>query len=140
MIDKGDWVSERIFRVKHSLPPGLSGDLFVDRIASRGSRTRMDFLPSDEERPDRAAEQAEFSTLLKDKLEKFAGDLEGREQTIFRERWLTDEPLTLQEIGDRYNVSRERARQLEKRMLDRLKKYLEAELGTSVDIGALTRE
>jgi RNA polymerase sigma-32 factor len=105
-----------------------------------GVRTRLDFLPSDEDRPDRAVAQSQFSELLRGKLEAFAKTLEGREQTIFRERWLTDEPLTLQEIGDRYNVSRERARQLEKRMLDRLKKYLEAELGTAVDIGALTRE
>jgi RNA polymerase sigma-32 factor len=105
-----------------------------------GTRTRLDYLPSEDDRPDRAVAQSEFSQLLRGKLEAFARTLEGREQTIFRERWLTDEPLTLQEIGDRYQVSRERARQLERRMLDRLKKYLEAELGTSVDIGALSRE
>jgi RNA polymerase sigma-32 factor len=105
-----------------------------------GTRTRLDFLPSEDQRPDHAVAQSEFSTLLRSKLETFAGTLEGREQTIFRERWLTEEPLTLQEIGDRYSVSRERARQLEKRMLDRLKKYLEAEMGTEVDIEALTRE
>jgi RNA polymerase sigma-32 factor len=105
-----------------------------------GTRTRLDYLPSEDVRPDRAVAQSEFSELLRGKLETFAGTLEGREQTIFRERWLTEDPLTLQEIGDRYQVSRERARQLEKRMLDRLKKYLEAELGTAVDIGALSRE
>jgi RNA polymerase sigma-32 factor len=105
-----------------------------------GTRTRLDYLPSDDDRPDRAVAQSEFSQLVRGKLEAFAATLEGREQTIFRERWLTEEPLTLQEIGDRYQVSRERARQLEKRMLDRLKKYLEAELGTAVDIGAMTRE
>jgi RNA polymerase sigma-32 factor len=105
-----------------------------------GTRTRMDFLPSEDVRPDRAVAQNEFSELVRGKLEAFAQTLEGREQTIFRERWLTEDPLTLQEIGDRYQISRERARQLEKRMLDRLKKYLEAELGSSVDIGALSRE
>jgi RNA polymerase sigma-32 factor len=105
-----------------------------------GTRTRLDYLPSEDIRPDRAVAQSEFSQLLRGKLEAFARTLEGREQTIFRERWLTEDPLTLQEIGDRYQVSRERARQLEKRMLDRLKKYLEAELGTAVDIGALSRE
>jgi len=105
-----------------------------------GGRTRMDFLPSNGDRPDVQVEEGEFSQLLRDKLEKFAEELEGREQTIFRERWLTDSPLTLQEIGDRYGVSRERARQLEKRLLGRLRKYLEVELGTAVDIGALTRE
>jgi len=114
-------------------PMGGGGD-------DEGTRTRLDYLPSEGDRPDRAYAQSEFSQLLKGKLEAFAQTLQGREQTIFRERWLTEEPLTLQEIGDRYNVSRERARQLEKRMLDRLKKYLEAEMGTAVDIEALTRE
>jgi RNA polymerase sigma-32 factor len=114
-------------------PMGGGGD-------DEGTRTRLDYLPSEDDRPDRAVAQSEFSQLLKGKLEAFAQTLQGREQTIFRERWLTEEPLTLQEIGDRYNVSRERARQLEKRMLDRLKKYLEAEMGTAVDIEALTRE
>jgi RNA polymerase sigma-32 factor len=114
-------------------PIGSGGD-------DEGTRTRLDYLPSEDDRPDRVVAQSEFSQLLRRKLEAFARTLEGREQTIFRERWLTEEPLTLQEIGDRYQVSRERARQLERRMLDRLKKYLEAELGTSVDIGALSRE
>jgi RNA polymerase sigma-32 factor len=104
-----------------------------------GARTRLDFLPSDD-RPDKIVANNEFAQLLKSKLETFANTLEGREQTIFRERWLSEEPLTLQELGDRYNVSRERARQLEKRVLDRLKKFLEAELGSAVDIEALTRE
>ncbi|HEX4419570.1 MAG TPA: RNA polymerase factor sigma-32 [Kofleriaceae bacterium] len=114
-------------------PLGSGGD-------DEGARTRLDYLPSEDDRPDRAVAQSEFSELLRGKLEAFAQTLEGREQTIFRERWLTEDPLTLQEIGDRYQVSRERARQLEKRMLDRLKKYLEAELGTSVDIGAMSRD
>jgi RNA polymerase sigma-32 factor len=113
-------------------PMGGGGD-------DEGTRTRLDYLPGDD-RPDQNVAQSEFSQLLKGKLEAFAQTLEGREQTIFRERWLTEDPLTLQEIGDRYNVSRERARQLEKRMLDRLKKYLESEMGTAVDIEALTRD
>jgi RNA polymerase sigma-32 factor len=114
-------------------PIGSGGD-------DEGTRTRLDYLPSDDDRPDRAVAQSEFSELLRGKLETFAQTLEGREQAIFRERWLTEDPLTLQELGDRYNVSRERARQLEKRVLDRLKKYLEAEMGSAVDIEALTRE
>jgi RNA polymerase sigma-32 factor len=104
-----------------------------------GSRTRLDYMPGGD-RPDQQYAQTEFSELLKSKLEAFAATLEGREQTIFRERWLTEDPQTLQEIGDKYAISRERARQLEKRMLDRLKKYLESELGTSIDIAAMSRE
>ena len=105
-----------------------------------GTRTRLDYMPSDGDRPDQAYAATEFKELLKSKLETFAATLEGREQTIFRDRWLTEDPKTLQEIGDTYSISRERARQLEKRMLDRLKKYLESELGTSIDIAAMSRE
>jgi RNA polymerase sigma-32 factor len=105
-----------------------------------GSRTRMDFIASPEARPDQQVASSEFTQMLRGKLETFSNTLEGREKTIFQERWLTETPLTLQEIGDRYGVSRERARQLEKRMLTRLRKYLEAELGTAVDIDALSRD
>jgi RNA polymerase sigma-32 factor len=120
--------------------PEASLDQPIGSSDDGGERTRLDYMPSEEDRPDRAVANSEFAQLLRGKLEAFANTLEGREQTIFRERWLTDEPKTLQEIGDQYNVSRERARQLEKRMLDRLKKFLEAEMGTAVDIEALTRE
>jgi RNA polymerase sigma-32 factor len=104
-------------------------------------RSRIDLVEATEAgRPDLRVEQSEFQTLLREKLEKFAEDLKDREETIFRERWLTDEPLTLQQIGDRYGVSRERARQIEKRLMNRLRDFLEAELGTAVDIDALARD
>ena len=141
LAEKLDVAEKDVIEMERRLAaPEASLDAPLGAGDDGGERTRLDYIPSDETRPDRAVAQSEFSTLLRQKLETFAQTLEGREQTIFRERWLTDEPLTLQEIGDRYQVSRERARQLEKRMLDRLKKYLEAELGTAVDIDAMTRD
>jgi DNA-directed RNA polymerase sigma subunit (sigma70/sigma32) len=53
-----------------------------------------------------------------------AADLEGRELEIFSDRLMSEEPVTLQELGDRWGVSRERARQVEKRMILRLRGYL----------------
>ncbi len=120
--------------------PEASLDAPVGSGDDDGQRTRLDYLPSEDVRPDRAVANNEFAQMLKKNLEAFAQTLEGREQTIFRERWLSEDPLTLQELGDRYNVSRERARQLEKRVLDRLKKYLEAEMGTAIDIESMTGE
>ena len=102
-----------------------------------GTRTRMDLLEGTGQRPDEEVEYTEFHDLLRSKLNTFAQTLEGREETIFRERWLTDTPMTLQAIGTQYGVSRERARQLEKRLLGRLRTYLEDELGAAVDIGAI---
>jgi RNA polymerase sigma-32 factor len=141
LAEKLDVPEKEVIEMERRLAaPEASLDAPMGSGDDEGTRTRLDYLPDDDLRPDRVVAQSEFSELLRDKLEKFAQTLQGREQTIFRERWLTEEPLTLQEIGDRYNVSRERARQLEKRMLDRLKKYLESEMGTAIDIEALSRE
>jgi RNA polymerase sigma-32 factor len=46
---------------------------------------------------------------------------------------LTDEPLTLQNIADRFDISRERVRQIEVNLLKKMKKYLEAEMPDIVD-------
>ena len=141
LAEKLDVPEKEVVEMERRLAaPEASLDAPLGSADDEGTRTRLDYLPSDDERPDRAVAQNEFAQLLRGKLEAFAATLQGREQTIFRERWLAEEPLTLQEIGDRYSVSRERARQLEKRMLDRLKKYLEAELGSAVDIDAMTRD
>jgi RNA polymerase sigma-32 factor len=126
-------MEKRLAAPDASLDAPLGGD-------DEAPRTRMDLLESNTPRPDVRVEQNEFQTLLREKLETFAKTVEGREETIFRERWLTDEPLTLQEIGDRYGISRERARQIEKRLMTRLRGYLEKELGSAVDIGALSWE
>ena len=100
-----------------------------------GGRTFLDLVPGAEKtRPDAQVEGTEFSDLLRQKLEEFAQTLRGREQTIFHDRLLADPPLTLQEIGERYGISRERARQLEKRLLDRLRTFLKNELGDTVDV------
>ncbi len=122
-------MEKRLAAPEASLDAPMPGD-------DDGGRTRLDFVPSNDARPDQVAADNEFSALFKAKLDAFETTLEGRELTIFRDRWRTDPPKTLQEIGDRYGVSRERARQLEKRVLDRLRKYLRAELGTDVDIDA----
>ena len=49
-----------------------------------GERTRLDYIPSDADRPDKQVAQSEFAQLLRSKLETFAATLEGREQTIDR--------------------------------------------------------
>jgi RNA polymerase sigma-32 factor len=114
------------------------GDMSLDAPLSRddeGGRSHLDMLESSGDmRPDVRAEGDEFRVLLRAKLEEFAKTLRGRELTIFQERLLTDEPKTLQEIGESYGISRERARQLEKRLTEKLKKYLQAELGDAVQI------
>jgi RNA polymerase sigma-32 factor len=94
-------------------------------------------LPGDDvERGRRIVLQGELAELLSEKLEAFATTLRGREQTIFQGRWLTHPPKRLQELGDEVGVSRERVRQLERQLFDRLRTYIKAELGDQVAIEA----
>lgn len=59
--------------------------------------------------------------LLRGKIEKIKEDLSDKEKYILENRLLSESPLTLQEIGDKYGMTRERARQLEARIIEKLK-------------------
>ncbi len=98
------------------------------------TRTRMDMLEDEEGGPEDEVSSKEFKRLLHDKLRAFGATLEGREMEIFQDRLMNDEPVTLQDLGDRWGVSRERARQIEKRMVLRLRAFLQDELGDAVQI------
>jgi RNA polymerase sigma-32 factor len=97
-------------------------------------RTGLDTLPDDGELPDEAAAASELREKLREKIAAFGSQLQGRERTIFEERLLTEEPRTLQEIGQKYSISRERARQVEKQLVKKLKGYLKRELGDVVEV------
>jgi len=52
--------------------------------------------------------------------------LDERSQDIIKTRWLNDEKSTLQELADKYQISAERVRQLEKNALNKLKNGMAA--------------
>lgn len=89
-----------------------------------GSATRMDFLPALGPGIEESLAGAEIAKLLQDKLRDIAPSLSEKEAYILEHRLLTDDPVTLREIGERYNVTRERVRQLEARLLQKLKNHL----------------
>jgi len=90
--------------------------------------THKSFLPSDELPVDEQIADREAKAILHDKLMLFRDQLKGKEAVIFDKRLLTEEPMTLQEIGDRFGISRERVRQIESRLKKKLKAYLEEEI------------
>jgi RNA polymerase sigma-32 factor len=86
-------------------------------------------LPAVGDSPDQLTADAELHQLLREKLALFRATLSGKDIPIFDKRLVADEPLTLQELGDEFGVSRERVRQLEARLTGRLREYLQRELG-----------
>jgi RNA polymerase sigma-32 factor len=83
-------------------------------------------------RPDVRVEDAEFTDAVRSKLRLFGESLEGREANIFRNRLLSDEPVTLGQLAIDFGVTRERARQVESRLKVRIRHYLQQELGDAV--------
>ena len=94
--------------------------------------SRVDLIPSGDARTDDALAGAELDEMVRVRLQAVEKTLSGKDITIFRDRLVADEPVTLQEIGDRYGISRERVRQLEKRLQDKLRVFLQHELGEAI--------
>lgn len=67
-------------------------------------------------------------SLLMEAVNSLRESLNEKERIVLEERVLSDEPLTLQEIGDKYGITREAVRQTEARLMKKIK---EAMLGES---------
>lgn len=93
-----------------------------------GNATRMDFLPALGPGIEERIAGQEIASLLQDKLRDILPSLSEKEAYILEHRLLTDDPVTLREIGERYNVTRERVRQLEARLLQKLKNHLSSDI------------
>ncbi|HVY31817.1 MAG TPA: RNA polymerase factor sigma-32 [Polyangiaceae bacterium] len=98
------------------------------------SVARVELMPASGSTPEQVAEGAELSELLQGRLSEFRKSLSGKDVIIFDKRLVADEPLTLQELGDEFGVSRERVRQLEARLTGKLRDYLKQELGDAVEL------
>jgi RNA polymerase sigma-32 factor len=99
-------------------------DVSLDQpIYDDGEETMMDMVRTDENIED-VVEEREKKKIAARKIAEFRQMLNERELYIFEHRVMSDEPMTLQEIGDHFKVSRERARQIEKGVSDKVSKHL----------------
>lgn len=92
------------------------GTTFGDRMASPGISSEA------------AVAASELRSVFLEKIEAFAATLDERDLQILRERILAEEPLTLADLGERFAVTRERVRQLEAKLVKRLRSFMEANL------------
>jgi RNA polymerase sigma-32 factor len=101
------------------------GDLSLN--APTGGEENKDHLQrlADPAEPvDQALGDVEQKELFKRILNQFAETLEGREKVVFNDRLISESPLTLQELGEKYGVTKERARQIEEQVKTKLKNYV----------------
>jgi len=95
----------------------------------------LDVIPDSGHNPETETADREWRDFAHDKVEQFAATLEGKELEIFKARLLSEDPETLQVIGTRFGISRERVRQIETRLKRRLKEFIEASAPDVDDAG-----
>jgi len=110
-------MEQRLSEGEVSLDAPLSG-------GDSGAGVFGDLLDSGTRGAEERVADAELRRTFMSQVHAFAETLGEREQTIVDRRILADEPATLQELGDEFGVSRERVRQLERRVVDDLREYL----------------
>ena len=124
-----DLIAERL-AVKRSevveMEQRLSGrDVSVDApVGEDGDASMLDFLSKSSDDTEGQVGEAEIRALITEKIRQFGETLRDKEKVIFSLRMVAEEPLTLQEIGEKYGISRERVRQIEERIKKRLRAYL----------------
>ena len=87
--------------------------------------TRGDLISADSEVFDKKIEDHELQELFNQKLNEFKATINEKELVIFEKRILSEDPLTLQSIGDKYGITKERVRQIENRLKSKIRKYME---------------
>lgn len=103
-------------------------DTSLDTPLSDDSRTTaLDLLVSPDNQEEALA-RAEENDHVRARVKDALTTLNEKERYIVEKRLMNDEPMTLQEIGDHYKISRERARQLEERAKMKLRNFIETPL------------
>jgi RNA polymerase sigma-32 factor len=100
-----------------------------------GESEWQDLLPDGGAQPDELVmetqDSAKRATWIKHALDK----LTPREQTIIRERQMREDAVTLETLGQRLGISKERVRQIESNALAKLRQALLEEVGDPVEAG-----
>ena len=113
----------------------LSGrDASLDAPVGDAARTTyVEFLREDSESPEELYSEIERRRLLRREVNEIMKGFNDRERFIVAKRLMADEPMTLQKIGKRFSISRERVRQIEGRVLEKLRAGLS---GSELDCAA----
>jgi RNA polymerase sigma-32 factor len=113
-------------------------DLSVDAPVREGEEaTLLDFLPGPTQTADAVADE-EYHRLIRRTATEFRETLKGKDLVIYERRleplMRDEEPITLQEVGNEFGITRERVRQIEVRVKKRFAEYLRQQIPDIKDI------
>ncbi|GJL78525.1 MAG: RNA polymerase sigma factor [Nitrospinaceae bacterium] len=110
-----------------------ASDVSMDApLSAGGTQTHADTY-GHKDTPESLVVSEMFREVLREKIDAFKENLRPIEQEILDDRVLSESPLSLQEIGDRHDITREAVRQSEQRLLKKFKTYIEENLPEAAD-------
>ena len=137
-IEEGDLTPEHVKKIAHELNVPESDVISMNRRLSSpdqslnaplrgdGEGEWQDWLVDDEDNQEIRLADSQESERRHRLLERAMKTLNERERHILAERRLRDEPMTLEDLSQKYSISRERVRQIEVRAFEKLQKAMKA--------------
>ena len=117
---------QEVVNMNRRMMMGGDGSLNVGmRGGEEGAGEWQDWLQDDRPLQDETTAEAQEASLRHEMLVEAMDSLNEREKHILTERRLTDDPQTLEELSQVYDVSRERIRQIEVRAFEKLQKAMQ---------------
>lgn len=137
LLEAGDLAPEHVTAIARELDVGEDDVVSMNRrMAGRDSSLNVPLgesgteavalLPDQSDNQEAAYAHREEMTQGRGLIARALDTLSEREREIFVERRLKDEPMTLEELGGRYGVSRERIRQIEAKAFDKVRAIVQA--------------
>ena len=137
-IDEGDLSPENVQKISERLNVSENEVVSMNRrlsgpdnslnapLAADGDGEWQDWLVDESANQEEVLGQAEELAGRRRLLAKSLTNLNERERYIFVERRLTENPKTLEELSEEYNISRERVRQIEVRAFEKVQKSIKS--------------
>jgi RNA polymerase sigma-32 factor len=108
-------------------------DMSVDApLQDESDASLLSLLPSGEESAEEAVAKRELHEALRGAISAFKETLNPKEVRIFQGRVLDEDRVTLQELSDELSISKERVRQIENRLREKLKGFVSSRLGSEL--------
>lgn len=118
-------VSEKSVALMDHRLSSSGGEVSIDTpLFEDSNKSLVDIITDSGDSIESSLAKSQELEILKDNLKNFISTLKDRDREIFEKRLMSEVPLSLQAIADDYGVSRERIRQIEEKLLKKLRLYM----------------